>query len=262
MFHFVTLLGINLLVIEAFMILLWIIYILLKRNVNLVDIGWGISFIIAAVVDFSLGEGFLWRRVLMLSLVLFWATRLIYILVQRYDPNKEDPRYQNILQSPLFMGPIGMKVLALYLIQGLIATLLTLPFALMSDNTLPFFCPIEVLGILIWVVGMIGETVADNQLALFKQDPMNEGKVLDQGLWRYTRHPNYFFEWIIWIGFSLMALSSQYGWLGLLSPIIMLFLLLKISGIPATEAHSLESKGEAYSEYQRKTSAFFPWFKW
>lgn len=262
MFHFVTLLGINLLLIEALMIFLWIIYILLKKNVNIIDFGWGISFIIAAIVDFSLGEGFLWRKVLVLALVIFWATRLLVHLIQRYDSQRDDPRYASVLQSSLFMGPLEMRVLSLFLIQGLVATVLTLPFALMSDNSLPFFCPVEVLGLLIWVIGLIGETAADRQLTLFKQDPANADKVLEQGLWRYSRHPNYFFEWIIWIGFALMALSSPLGWLGLLSPVIMLFLLFKISGIPLTEAHALETKGEAYAEYQRKTSPFFPWFRW
>jgi steroid 5-alpha reductase family enzyme len=133
----------------------------------------------------------------------------------------------------------------------------------MSQHSFPFFSSYEVFGLLIWMGGVAGETIADYQLASFKRNPLyaGSGQVFDQGLWRYSRHPNYFFEWIVWIGYSVMAISAPFGWLGIISPILILFLLLKVSGVPLTEAHALEAHGEAYRDYQSKTSPFFPWFR-
>jgi steroid 5-alpha reductase family enzyme len=107
----------------------------------------------------------------------------------------------------------------------------------------------------------LGETVADAQLAAFKKALENKGKVCDTGLWGYSRHPNYFFEWLMWVSYFLFALASPYWYLAIISPVIILYLLLKVTGIPATEQQSIRSKGEAFKIYQRKTSVFIPWFK-
>jgi steroid 5-alpha reductase family enzyme len=110
------------------------------------------------------------------------------------------------------------------------------------------------------VVAFLGEITADAQLWRFKRDPKNQGRVCNTGLWRYSRHPNYFFEWLIWVSFAIVALSAKYGYLGLLSPLLMLYFLLRLTGIPATEEQALRSKGEKYRAYQRSTSPFIPWF--
>ena len=118
----------------------------------------------------------------------------------------------------------------------------------------------EWLGCALWLVALGGETLADRQLAAFKDDPANRGKVCDSGLWRYSRHPNYFFEWLVWVSFFLFALPSPWGWTTIFAPALMLFFLLRVTGIPYTEQQSLRSKGDAYRAYQRVTSPFIPWF--
>ena len=108
---------------------------------------------------------------------------------------------------------------------------------------------------------MLGETIADAQLAAFKKNPENNGKVCDKGLWGYSRHPNYFFQWLMWMSYFVFALASPYGYLAIISPAIILYLILKVTGIPMTEEQSIRSKGEAYIKYQQRVSAFVPWFK-
>lgn len=112
----------------------------------------------------------------------------------------------------------------------------------------------------IWVVAFAGEVTADRQLLAFKTNPQNKGKTCQAGWWRYSRHPNYFFEWLIWVSYALFASSSPWGWLAWLCPATLLYLLFKVTGIPATEAQALRSRGEAYRRYQQTTSAFVPWF--
>jgi steroid 5-alpha reductase family enzyme len=113
----------------------------------------------------------------------------------------------------------------------------------------------------VFLAGLIGESAADWQLARFKATPGHAGRICQAGVWNYSRHPNYFFEWLVWCGFALVALAAPWGWLGLLSPALMLYTLLRVTGIPATEAAALARRGDAYREYQRTTSAFVPWFK-
>jgi steroid 5-alpha reductase family enzyme len=117
------------------------------------------------------------------------------------------------------------------------------------------------LGVAFWATGLLGESLADRQLARFRADPANKGKICQIGLWNYSRHPNYFFEWLVWVGYAVFALGSPWGWLGFIAPALMLHFLLNVTGIPMTEELSLKSKGDAYREYQRTTSAFVPWFK-
>jgi steroid 5-alpha reductase family enzyme len=119
---------------------------------------------------------------------------------------------------------------------------------------------LETAGAWTFLVAFLGELAADWQLSRFKSDPKNKGKVCNVGLWRYSRHPNYFFEWLIWVSFALVASSAQYGYWGFLSPALILYFLLRVSGIPATEEQALRSKGDAYRRYQKSTSAFVPWF--
>jgi steroid 5-alpha reductase family enzyme len=107
---------------------------------------------------------------------------------------------------------------------------------------------------------MIGEAVADQQLHNFKKNTANKGKTCQVGLWKYSRHPNYFFDWLVWIGFATFAVTSPWGFVGILSPALILCFLLGLTGIPATEAQALRSRGEEYRDYQRRTSAFVPWF--
>lgn len=257
-FELFFMLGISLAIVIGFMFLLWIVYVF-KQNMSIMDIGWCTSFILSTLVYFALGDGYFWRRLLVLLIVSIWALRLAAYLIQRFH-FQDDLRYQQLVKS---WNPqhIRLKVLALFLLQGFLVIILSLPFALMSRNILPFFSTGEIFGLLIWMGGVLGESIADEQLLHFKQDPTHAGKVLDKGLWRYSRHPNYFFEWVIWIAYFVMAISSPGGWLAILSPMIMLYFLLAVSGVPMAEQEALQTKGEAYRTYQRHTSSFFPWFR-
>ena len=121
--------------------------------------------------------------------------------------------------------------------------------------------PLAWAGAALWIVAASLERVADRQLQRFKADPANKGRTLRTGLWRYSRHPNYFFQWLTWVAYALVALEAPYGWIGLIAPAIMLYLILFVTGVPAAEESSLRSRGEEYRRYQRETSAFVPWFR-
>ncbi|MDP1880563.1 MAG: DUF1295 domain-containing protein [Parachlamydiaceae bacterium] len=261
MIHFFLMLGINFVVVEALMILFWVLY-LVRKNVSVIDIGWGIGFILAALTDFILGDGYLWRQVLVLLIVSLWGLRLTMYLAGRFIPDRDDPRYRMVLENWGYIKSPIFQVLGLFLFQGLLITVLSIPFILMNQNVLPFFSAGEVFGLLIWAIGLVGETVADSQLSQFKDDSNHHGQVCSVGLWKYSRHPNYFFEWIVWIGYAVMAFSAPWGWLGMISPVLMIILLYRVSGIPYSEAQALSTRGEAYEEYQRNTSKFFPWFSY
>ena len=142
-----------------------------------------------------------------------------------------------------------------------LALLLSAPFLLIAYNPAPAFHPLELAGFLLALVGVGGETVADRQLEAHRQGSAGSGTTCRQGLWQYSRHPNYFFEWVIWLGIAGLGLTAPGGWIGLLAPAMILFFILKITGIPPTEAQALKSRGDAYREYQRRTSAFVPWFR-
>ncbi|HET8799305.1 MAG TPA: DUF1295 domain-containing protein, partial [Thermoanaerobaculia bacterium] len=144
--------------------------------------------------------------------------------------------------------------------QGLTNVLLSVPVLLIARNPEPRIHPLEIAGAALFVLSVIGESIADAQLRRFRADPANRGKVLQSGLWRSSRHPNYFFEWLVWVAWLVIALASPYGWIAAYCPLLMLWFLYKVTGIPATEEQSLKSKGEAYREYQRTTSAFIPWW--
>jgi steroid 5-alpha reductase family enzyme len=152
------------------------------------------------------------------------------------------------------------KFLAFYAAQAVLAVLLATPFLLAVGNTGSSAHWTEVLGCAIVAIAVVGESTADAQLARFKRRPESKGKTCREGLWRYSRHPNYFFEWSAWLGFALLATSTPYGWIAWFAPAVMLYLLFKVTGIPATEAQALRSRGADYREYQRTTSVFVPWF--
>lgn len=257
-FSLIVMLGLSLAIVMGFMVLLWLIY-LFTNKIGAIDIGWGIGFILATLVYFTLGEGYIWRKVIILLLVSFWALRLTTYLLEKINLI-EDPRYQALI--PIGIKHPHLRILSFALLQGFLVIVLSIPFALISENTLPFFSTTEVFGILVWGIGVIGETTADNQLFRFKQSPENQNRVFEKGLWRYSRHPNYFFEWVTWVGYFLMAVSSPAGWLAVIAPAIMLYLLLYVSGVPLAEAQALKTKGDSYRDYQNKTSVFFPWFRW
>lgn len=261
MFDFFLVFGTSLLVVQVVMSIFWILY-LYWKNVSLVDIGWGVSFISVAFVNLILGRegGYLPRKILIFLLILAWAGRLAFYLTKRFDVQKNDPRYTKLLENAPFSWCPPLQILIHYALQGLIVAVLSIPFIFINQNTAPYFSAWEVYGVIVWVIGFWGESSSDKQLHLFKTDPSNQGQVCDWGLWKYSRHPNYFFESVIWVGYAMISFAAPWGWLGVLSPLLITYLLLRVSGIPLNEQQAIETKGESYKKYQKETSPFIPWF--
>lgn len=240
------------------MLALWTLQ-LRTRDAGVVDVAWagclGSSAIFAALT----GEGDLARRIIIGAIGGFWGLRLAsHLLFDRVLKGPEDGRYQMMREQ--FGSRINPVLLAFFEAQALLVVILCIPFLLAASASAPSLAPTDFLGASLWLIGITGETIADRQLIRFKRDASNAGKVCDVGLWRYSRHPNYFFEWLMWCAFAIVALPADYGWIGLSAPALILLFVLKLTGIPPTEARAIRSRGEAYRRYQRTTSAFFPWF--
>ncbi|MEL4455678.1 DUF1295 domain-containing protein [Lutimonas vermicola] len=242
----------------SLMTVLWLFSIYFK-NVSIVDNFWGIGFIIAALIYAFNCEVMFIRTKLMLLLVILWGLRLSLYLMYRNYGKGEDYRYREFRQH---YGPKRywwFSFFQVFLLQGILILIISLPLLgitlFTSSNSLNLF---DYLGLLAWLVGFVFETVGDYQLVVFKGDPDNKGKLLTSGLWRYTRHPNYFGDTAVWWGFGLLAIASGAYWYSLGS-LLMTYLILKISGVALLEK-SLSEVKPGYEEYVRTTSAFFPWF--
>lgn len=241
------------------------------RNNGIVDVVWAAGFAPLAFLFFMLGTEDSDFRVLprqqALTLMVFvWSFRLgshLFVRVRSHHPH-EDVRYAKLREE--WGAATNRKMFGFFQLQGLLQIVLSLPVMLVCLDGNRFISGWSLgitgcLGVALWLIGLLGESLADRQLARFRADPANKGKVCQTGLWNYSRHPNYFFEWLVWVGYAVFAFGSPWGWLGLIAPALMLHFLLNVTGIPMTEELSLKSKGDAYREYQRTTSAFVPWFK-
>jgi steroid 5-alpha reductase family enzyme len=244
--------------VAALMLLLWLIHLPIK-NAAIVDAGWAGGLVILALLYAALGNGAPARAWLSASMVSVWGLRLaLYLLFTRILGHPEEGRYQELRRQ--WKTNIPLKFLAFFEFQALLCVLLSAPFLFAAVNPAPELSPLEYAGAALWLLAICGETLADTQLNRFKSKPANRGLLCDIGLWNYSRHPNYFFESLIWFAYALFALGSPWGWIGLISPALILYFLLKVTGIPATEAQALRTKGDAYRRYQQSTSMFIPWF--
>lgn len=240
------------------MFLLWVIHLLI-RNAAIVDVGWAVGLGMLAVSYAAAGPGYPARRYAIATMATLWSLRLAgYLLFTRVLGHPEEGRYVQLRAE--WKTYLPLRFLFFFEFQALLDLVLSLPFLLACLDTRTPLGLAEKVGAGIWLIGMIGEATADVQLDAFKKNPANKGKTCRAGLWNYSRHPNYFFEWTIWVGYAVFALASPWGWLGLISPALILYFLLGLTGIPATEAQALRSRGEEYRQYQRATSAFVPWF--
>jgi steroid 5-alpha reductase family enzyme len=225
-----------------------------KRNVTIVDTLWSLLFVIAAAVYVASVEQPAQRAWLVLGLVGIWGLRLAAYLAWRNRGHEEDRRYQAIRRrnEPHF------TLKSLWLIfgfQAVLAWIISLPLAGAIAGEAPLG-PLDWLGLSLWAIGFYFEAVGDWQLARFKADRANAGQVMDRGLWRHTRHPNYFGDFCVWWGFYLVALSAG-AWWSIVGPLIMSFLLLRFSGVRLLE-RDIGERRPAYAEYVRRTNAFFP----
>jgi len=242
----------------AVMVSLWLLQ-RRTRDAGIVDVGWAACLGLAAAFVAITGEGDTVRRALIGTMGALWGLRLAsHLLFDRVLRGPEDGRYQMLRER---FGPrINPILLAFFLGQGLLIIILSSPFILASSDLRPAPGLLDLLGLATWTLGLAGESLADRQLKAFKSLSQNHGAVCQIGLWRYSRHPNYFFEWLMWIGYTLVASGASYGWVAWTAPAVMLILILKVTGIPPTEARAIRSRGDAYRRYQQSTSAFIPWF--
>lgn len=240
------------------MLLAWLLH-LRTRNAGWVDAAWALGLGGLAVLYAALGPGDPQRRLLVGVLGGGWGLRLGLHLVHRIltEPH-EDGRYQELRAQ--WGGNLALKFLVFFQAQGLLNLVLAVPFLLAVVDPSPRLSPWLWAGVVLWGLAWMGESLADTQLRRFRLSPMHRGQVCRTGLWGWSRHPNYFFEWLVWVAFALLAVGSPWGWAAWTAPAFMLYFLLRVTGIPATEAQALRTKGEAYRRYQREVSAFLPWF--
>ena len=246
------------LVVLALFTLTWLLA-LKADNFGVVDVTWSYSLAVLAPLYALTTHGLGSRKFMALVMAVAWSLRLgtyLALRVGRHHPH-EDVRYQVLRKD--WQGRLASRFFWFFQAQALLIWLLSFPVLLACRNPAPGLSFIEWLGAAVWLAGIVGEAVSDAQMAAFKKDPANKGKVCRKGLWSWSRHPNYFFESTVWWGFWLFACGSPWGWATVYAPASILFFLLRVTGIPLTEKCSVESKGEAYRDYQRTTSAFVPW---
>ena len=227
------------------------------RNAGTVDVVWSLGLAGAAVLVAVTGTGATLPRVLLAVLGGAWGLRLGLHLWQRIRGESEDGRYA---QLRLRWGDAPLKWLAMFQLQALLVALFSLPFLAVAANGVAGWNIFFAAGVVVWFLSVAGEAVADRQLARFRADPANAGTTCRDGLWRYSRHPNYFFEWLHWFTYVLLAAGSPLWWLAWAGPVVMYVFLRWVSGIPWTEQQALRSRGADYARYQRTTSMLFPWF--
>ncbi len=246
------------LIILIMMTSLWLISIVLK-NVSIVDAFWGLGFILAATYYFLYSDGMAHRKLLVLCLVIIWGFRLSIFIGWRNWGKGEDFRYQKFRQD---YGPHRywwLSFFQTFLLQGVLMWLVSAPLlAAQYHQGAPSLGWLDYLAVLIWLIGIGFEAIGDYQMSRFKANSSNKGKVLNHGLWKYTRHPNYFGDAMVWWAFGIFGLAAG-NYYVLLAPLLMNILLLKISGVALLEK-SLKADKPQYQDYMERTNAFFPWF--
>lgn len=240
-----------------------LVYLLARRidNYGIVDIAWSYAFAGLVAYYAIAADGWPVRRALIGALACIWSIRLgthLAIRVIGHHP-VEDGRYLVLRQR--WAGNLTWEMFKFFQFQAVSVVVLGAAFVCASVNPSPVLHPLEIAGAALWLVALTGEAVADRQLAAFKRDPANRGRVCEVGLWRYSRHPNYFFEWLVWVAFFVFALGSPWGWVAIVGPASILWLLLRVTGIPMNEEQNLRSRGDAYRRYQATTSRFVPWVR-
>jgi steroid 5-alpha reductase family enzyme len=235
----------------------WFALALVKKDNSIADIAWGLGFVLVAVFTFF-RRGSLFLPLLVTALVVFWGLRLALHILVRNRTRGEDPRYA-AWREKWGRSFVLRSYLQVFLLQGFFLLVIASPVVLVNaDRNYPYGERFWPWGLMVWVLGFVFEAVGDAQLARFKRDQANKGRIMSRGLWKYTRHPNYFGESLMWVGIWLIALEVPNGWTTVASPLLITFLLVKVSGIPMLEKRY--AGNAAFQAYARRTSAFVPWF--
>jgi steroid 5-alpha reductase family enzyme len=239
------------------MLVLWLLSLAIK-DASIVDIFWGIGFTLIALACFLISQGYQSRKLLVLALTAVWGLRLALHIFTRNRGKGEDFRYRRMRKHYGARFPL-VSLFTVFGFQGLLMWIISLPLQVAEISPLPARLTwLDYLGAAIWAIGLFFEAVGDWQLARFKSDPANQGRVMDRGLWTYTRHPNYFGDALLWWGLCVIALATPGAIWTVISPLIMTTLLMRVSGVALLEKTLVKTKPE-YEEYVRRTNAFVPW---
>lgn len=247
---------------SVIMALAWVIQ-QRSGNSGWVDVSWslGVGSVAFLVALYPMHASWPhWRQLAVAILALCWSLRLGVHIAGRTREVADDPRYRDLIAK---WGANAQRRMFQFLqSQAVVGVILVISIALAAHNPDPTLRTIDLISVTLLFGAIGGETIADRQLRLFNVDRQNRGTVCDVGLWGWSRHPNYFFEWLFWVGVAIIAVDldghNPYGWLALAAPVSMYWVLVHVSGIPPLEAHMLRSRGDAFRAYQRRTSAFFP----
>tara|TARA_B100000686_G_scaffold348069_1_gene438249 strand:+ start:2274 stop:3065 length:792 start_codon:yes stop_codon:yes gene_type:complete len=254
----------------AFLIYLWVfmafvmVWLWLYQNkyqdAGIADVGWSYGLAGAAIYFSWIGDGEENRRFLLTFLASIWGIRLgTYLLIDRLlRAKEEDGRYQYLRRH--FGERAQRGFFWFFQGQALFVVIFAIPFWVVAWNPNPGLTIWDLIGTIAWIAANAGEWLADKQLFDFRSNPKNKGKVCQIGLWRFSRHPNYFFEWVHWWSYVALSIGSSLWWLALVGPTFMGYLLIRVTGIPYTESQALRTRGDSYQAYQKTTSPFFPWF--
>lgn len=248
----------GLLLIVVFVTFAWMLSVYLK-NASIVDIFWGLSFVLVSGFYFIVTPGLTNRKIIIMALVAIWGLRLSIHILLRNMGKPEDYRYQEFRKNYGEKRYWWFSYFQVFLLQGTLVWLISAPLlAVNYYSANSSFGILDVLGILIWLVGFTFEAGGDWQLVRFKNNPANKGKLLTTGFWKYTRHPNYFGDAAVWWGFAVLSIASG-CYLPVLSSVLMTWLIIKVSGVSMLE-RTMKNTKPGFEDYVKKTSPFFPWF--
>jgi steroid 5-alpha reductase family enzyme len=237
------------------MVLLWVLQVRIE-NASHVDVAWAVLIACSAILYAVLADGDPGHRLLAAVLASVWGFRLgAYLFFNRILGKEEDGRYRSLRAK--WGANADRNFFLFFQLQAVFVVFFSIPFAFISLEPESGLGALGWIGIVVWAIGNIGTIVSDRQLATWRADPGNRGKTARSGIWSWSRHPNYFFEWINWCGIALVASATPSGWIGWIVTAGLLVLLFRVTGIPATEAQALRSRAD-YPEYQRTTSVFVP----
>lgn len=256
---FLALILLSTLVACALMAITWL-FAVQWDNYGIVDAVWSLSFFGMAALASGFTSGWAPRKFLLLAVVGLWSLRLGIFLARRIYGHHpvEDSRYKALRVS--YGARMKFRFFLFFQFQALSVVALSIPFLKIALNDAPEFHLLEWLGASLFLFSLLGEALSDAQMNAFKAKPENAGKTCMVGLWRYSRHPNYFFESCIWWSFWIFALGTPGTIFTVYCPLVILFLLLKVTGVPPAEAQAVKKRGQEYLEYQKRTSVFVPWF--
>jgi steroid 5-alpha reductase family enzyme len=245
------------LVLLVYFLIFFIIGQIIKNN-SIVDIGWGLGFVVLAIYNFLFSQYSSYRITILTLLVVIWGVRLSYHLAKRNLGKPEDYRYVDMRKRWGNNFPRLKAFLNVYMLQGILLYIIAQPILAVNNSSKEVLTYLDFIGLAIWTFGFIFEAIGDYELKVFKSDPSNKGRIIKHGLWKYTRHPNYFGEATMWWGIFFIALSAKFTLTIILSPVIITLLLMFVSGVPLLEK-KYENNAE-FKEYAKVTSKFVPWF--